>query len=101
MQKKLTPIGNILNSALKNFRPTKDTEMTRIWALWQEALGETIARETKPSAFKENTLIVNVSCSAWLQHLTFSKHEMIANLNTALKSELVKEMRFKIAKIHN
>ncbi len=101
MQKKLLHIGNILESALKSFRPTKDTEMTRIWELWHQALGETTARETKPAAFKENILIVHVSCSAWLQHLTFSKQELINKLNTALKSDLVKEIKFKIAKIHN
>ena len=101
MKKNLTHIGSILESVMANFRPAKDTEMTRIWALWPETLGETIARETKPAAFRDDTLIVHVSCSTWLQHLTFSKHEIIQNLNVALQNQLIKEIRFKIAAIRH
>ncbi|MBF0201227.1 MAG: DUF721 domain-containing protein [Desulfamplus sp.] len=101
MKKNLTHISSILDTALKDLRPAKDTEMTLIWALWNRAMGETVARETRPAAFMGNTLIVNVSCSAWLQHLNFSKHEMIRNINCALERDMVKEIRFKIAAIHN
>ncbi|SLM27389.1 conserved hypothetical protein [Desulfamplus magnetovallimortis] len=101
MQKKLTHIGEILESVLAGLRPAKDTEMTRIWSLWPQAVGETISRETKPAAFRNSTLIVHVSCSAWLQHLTFMKQQMMQDINKALQNDLVKEIRFKIASLHN
>lgn len=99
-KKKLTHIGVILEPVMANLRPAKDLEMTRIWSLWRETLGETIANETRPAAFRDATLIVHVSSSVWLQHLTFSKQDIIKNLNSALQNELVNEIRFKIAAIH-
>ncbi|MBF0468183.1 MAG: DUF721 domain-containing protein [Desulfamplus sp.] len=101
MKGKMTHVGDILESALKNFRPSGDTGMTRIWDLWHVSVGETIAREAKPGAFKDGILIVNVSSSVWMQQLTFLKQDIVAKLNQILECEMVKEIRFKIAKVHN
>ncbi|MCP3898513.1 MAG: DUF721 domain-containing protein, partial [Desulfobacteraceae bacterium] len=94
-------ISNILDTTLKNYRPKSDMEMTRIWDLWGEAVGDEVAKNAKPAAFKEGTLIVNVSSSVWIQHLKFLEKDMISNINHILNKKLVKKVRFKIAKLHN
>jgi predicted nucleic acid-binding Zn ribbon protein len=76
-------------------------EMTRIWDKWTESVGNEITKNAKPAAFKDGTLIVNVSSSVWIQHLKFLKNDMISNLNNILNKKLVKEIKFKIAKLHN
>jgi len=101
MKREMTHIGDILESALKGFRPSGDLGMTRIWDLWQVSVGETIAREAKPGAFKDGILIVNVSSSVWMQQLTFLKRDMIEKINNVLECDMVKEIRFKIASVHN
>ncbi|MBF0203812.1 MAG: DUF721 domain-containing protein [Desulfamplus sp.] len=101
MKKQLTHISSILDSALKAFRPNADMEMTKIWDLWHISVGETIAREAKPGAFKDGILIVHVSSSVWMQQLTFLKRNMIVKLNNALNCEMVKEIKFKIANVRN
>lgn len=101
MKKEMTHIGDILESALKSFRPSADIGMTRIWDMWSVSVGDTIAREAKPGAFKDGILIVHVSSSVWLQQLTFLKQDMISNINGVLDCEMVKEIRFKIASVHN
>ncbi|NOX34280.1 MAG: DUF721 domain-containing protein [Deltaproteobacteria bacterium] len=96
---KLIHISDILNSALGRYRPAMDTEMTRIWDIWDRAVGKPIAMNAKPDSFKDGILIVNVSSSAWIHQLKFLEKEMILNINKQLDLVLVKQLRFKIGKI--
>ncbi|MEA2061330.1 MAG: DUF721 domain-containing protein [Thermodesulfobacteriota bacterium] len=100
MKNNMTHISSVLDSALENFRVTSDTEMIRIWKLWDEAVGDTIARNAKPGAFKKDILLVHVSSSVWMQQLRFLKQDLISRINFALGQELVREIRFKIANLH-
>lgn len=92
-------IGNILNNSLRACRSGSDYEMTRIWDLWDSAVGEAIAQNARPAAFKGNLLIINVSSSAWLQHLNFLKSEIISKINSALERNMVNDLKFKIGNI--
>ncbi|ACN14758.1 conserved hypothetical protein [Desulforapulum autotrophicum HRM2] len=101
MKQKLTPLGSILSKVLDNLRPSSDLDMTRIWDLWDEALDQTVAANSKPGAFKEGVLIVHVSSSVWIQHLRFMEKDLKAQINLALGRPLVKELKFKIASLHS
>ena len=96
---KLIHISEILNSAFGKYRPAMDTEMTRIWDIWDQAVGKPIAMNAKPDAFKDGVLMVNVSSSSWIHQLKFLEKEMILNINKQLDLVLVKQLRFKIGKI--
>lgn len=97
----LTHISNILDIALKGYRPKSDMEMTEIWNHWPKSVGKEVAKNAAPAAFKDGILIVNVSSSVWIQHLKFLETDIISNINQLIKKELVKKIRFKIAKLHN
>lgn len=90
----------ILEQALAEFRPSKDMAMTRIWEVWDEAVGDPIARNAKPGAFKDGMLIVHVSSSVWMQQLRFCKQTMLASLNQMLGNDIVNDLMFKIATLH-
>ncbi|MCP3873199.1 MAG: DUF721 domain-containing protein [Desulfobacteraceae bacterium] len=96
---KLIHIRDILKSALGKYRPAMDTEMTRIWDIWDDAVGKPIAMNAKPDSFKDGILMVNVSSSAWIQQLKFLEKEMILNINKQFDHPIVKQIRFKIGKI--
>lgn len=100
MKSKLIHISDIINNILKNIRPSSDIGMTKIWKLWRHSVGEAIAKEATPGAFKDGTLIVHVSSSVWMQQLTFLKRDIIVKLNSELECEMVKEMRFKIGRVN-
>jgi predicted nucleic acid-binding Zn ribbon protein len=91
-----TFISNILNTCRSN-RP--DIEMTKIWSLWQEAIGPTIAENARPAAFKGKVLLVNVTSSPWMQQLQFLKQDIIRKLNSALGKEMITEIKFKIGSL--
>lgn len=89
-------IRNILDDVLKPYRSKPDFELTEVWRLWDEAVGESIAQNARPAAFKGKLLIVHVSSSTWLHQLQFLKKDMITQLNAALGKPLIEELKFKI-----
>jgi predicted nucleic acid-binding Zn ribbon protein len=98
---KLIHIKDILNTALGKYRPAMDTDMTGIWDVWDTAVGKPIAMNAKPDSFKDGLLLVNVSSSAWIHQLKFLEKDMILNINKHLDQQIVKQLRFKIGKIHS
>ncbi len=98
--KEFAHIGKLVENIMEACqRELPDSEMTRIFGLWEYAMGKRIAENTRPAAFKGNLLLVNVVSSPWMQQLQFLKNDIINNINTALGKELVREIRFKIGPV--
>ena len=89
-------IGNILGKVLKSYRSEADFGLKAVWRFWDEVVGETIAQNARPAAFKGNLLIVHVSNSTWIHQLQFLKQDLISTLNTALGQPLLADIKFKI-----
>jgi len=92
-------IGKVIQDMLKNHRLGTDTSLVRVWDVWEDAVGEAIAANTRPAAFKGDLLIVNATSSSWLQQLRFLKAEIIQKINHALGDVPVKDIKFKIGPV--
>ncbi len=90
------PIGGVIGRVLQTCRSGADIELTRIWENWGRVVGEAVAANAQPAAFKGNLLIVHVSSSVWLQQLRFVKADMIGRANAVLGKDLVADIKFKI-----
>ena len=90
------PIGNVIEKILSSQKPKAAARVARVFHLWERAVGEIIAANTKPAAFKDNILLVYVNSSTWLHHLQFLKKEIIQKVNTALEDESIVDIKFKI-----
>ena len=95
-RKDFVHIGNIIGNVLEQFRSESDGGLTRVWHIWDEVVGETIAANAQPAAFKGDLLLVHVTSSAWIHELQFLKSDMILKLNAALGKPMVTELKFKI-----
>ena len=89
-------ISGILTELLKKYRSEPDGDLARVWQLWDSIVGEAIAENAKPAAFKGNLLLVYVNNSTWVHHLQFLKEDIIAKINAAMGKTLVEEIKFKI-----
>jgi predicted nucleic acid-binding Zn ribbon protein len=89
-------IGNILEDVLKAYHTEGNFGLREVWRRWDAAVGETIAQNARPAAFKGNLLIVHVSNSTWIHQLQFLKKDLISVLNTALGQPLLADIKFKI-----
>ena len=95
----LVHIGDILNNVLKTCRSDCDEELSKVWSLWESAVGDVIAKNTKPEAFKGKLLLVLVNSHPWMHQLQFLKKDIINKVNQALGKELVQDIKFKIGPV--
>ena len=96
---KFVHIGSIIDDVLKTYRREPDGELIRVWQVWDSVVGDVIAKNAKPGAFKGRILLVYVTSSTWVHQLQFLKEEMIAKLNDALGKSLIDDLKFKIGPI--
>jgi predicted nucleic acid-binding Zn ribbon protein len=89
-------IGGVLDGLLKQLRPEAEDGMLRIWRIWEEAVGDEIARNARPAAVKGSTLLVHVSSSTWVHQLQFLKRDLISRLNAGLGQNRVEDIKFKV-----
>jgi len=93
---KFEHIGSILAEVLKTYRRESDADLVQVWQVWDRIVGDVIAQNAKPAAFKGKLLLVHVSSSTWIHQLQFLKQEMIAKLNNALGKTVIDDLKFKI-----
>ena len=62
---------------------------------WQGLLGEEIAKHSAPVSIRDGKLQVLVDSSAWLQHLTIKKRDILEKLKQVPLSKPVEEIRFR------
>lgn len=92
-------IGEILSKSLGALSGRADLELLSLWETWTEAVGEEVARHTRPKAFKGTLLLVTVDSSVWIHHLTMMKDEIMARINKQLGEETLREIRFSIGRV--
>ena len=92
-------VGGVIEDILKTRGMVSNTRLAKIWQIWEEAVGEGIASNTTPAAFKGNLLIVYAESSTWIQQLHFLKKEMIEKINAILGRNAVQDIKFKIGPV--
>lgn len=90
------PIGSVIDQILGTKRPKTAAGVARVFQLWERAVGEIIAANARPAAFKDKILLVHVNSSPWLHQLQFLKEEIIKKVNAALIDESIDDIKFKI-----
>lgn len=62
--------------------------------IWNEVVGEAVAKNTTPDRVEHGVLIVKVSSPTWRQELFFQKNEIIKKLNTKIEKKVIRDIRF-------
>ena len=89
-------LGSVINKIMQSGIRQQDAPLLQVWDLWEKAVGEIIAENARPAAFKGRLLLVHVNSSPWLHQLGFLKKEILARINRELGQDLVDEIKFKI-----
>lgn len=95
------PLAESISEVLRNCHGGEGQNAHAVWGVWDRVVGEAMARNAQPAAFKQRMLLVHVSSSVWLQEMHFRKAELIERLNMAAGSRVVEEIRFKIGLLPN
>ena len=94
--KESIPLGEIIPQVLQSYPHGSNQGLSRVWALWDQTVGEALAQNARPAAFKDNLLLVHVASPTWIHHLQFLKADLITKLNNALQNEMVADIKFKV-----
>jgi predicted nucleic acid-binding Zn ribbon protein len=65
-------------------------------AAWQEAVGDSLAKHSRPAALRRGVLEVTVSNSAVMQELTFRKKQLLKKLLELLPDLKARDLRFRV-----
>jgi len=96
---KFVHISSLIGDVLKKYRLEADAELVQVWRVWDTIVGNVIAQNAKPAAFKGRILLVHVTSSTWLHQLQFLKKDIIDKLNVTLGKTLIEDLKFKIGPI--
>jgi predicted nucleic acid-binding Zn ribbon protein len=88
------PVGKLIGALLNELGIGKKLKQYEAVRVWQDVVGEKIAKVAIPTKIINGTLIVKVEKSTWRNELSLLKREIIAKINAALKEEIVKDIKF-------
>lgn len=62
--------------------------------IWNEIVGTTVAKNTKPDRVEHGVMVVKVSSPTWRQELYFQKKEIIQKINNTIGKNVIRDIRF-------
>lgn len=89
------PVGAALETLVQQLGIDKKLKEYEAVLQWEAVVGNQIARVTRAERITQGILVVSVAASAWRQELTLRKKEIIGKLNSALATDIVKDIRFR------
>ena len=87
-------LGEALLEAFRHFEIEKPMEQHRALYLWENVVGDQIARVTTPQKIEKNVLFVAVDSPVWRNELIFLKRNIIRDLNQVLTGNAIKDIKF-------
>jgi hypothetical protein len=92
-------LGNVLEKSLKRIDPSGRLAEYSVWPVWNDIVGDIIARNAQPEKIRQGTLFVKVSSHVWMQQLQYMKDQIADKLNQKLGGEVVKNIFFYVGEI--
>jgi len=92
-------LGDVLEISLKRLDLNSRLDDYGVWTIWNQTVGNAIARNAQPEKIRNGTLMVKVSSPVWMQQLQFMKEMIVAKLNEQLKNDVVKNIFFVVGRI--
>jgi len=81
--RKANPVSleNVLGSVVKEIGLESDILLEKITKNWENIVGKTNAKATKPVTLNDGVLILTVSSPVWMTHTRFYKSSFIEKIN--------------------
>lgn len=86
-------IKSVLETFLRKTGLDKAVLQNRALIVWNEVVGEAVARRAHPEEVKHGVLIVRVDTPVWRSELSLQKSEILDALNRQLGERVIKDIR--------
>ncbi len=84
----------VIDSMLRKFGIDNAIAQNNALNVWNEIVGETVAKNTEPDRVEHGVIIVKVSSPTWRQELYFQKTEIIKKINNKIGRNVIRDIRF-------
>jgi len=91
--------GAVLATMVPQFAQSQRWNEYRVWDIWEETVGEALARKARPTKIRNGKLFVTVSNSVMMQELQFAKVMLREQLNKKLGASVVRDIMFVIGRV--
>ena len=95
-EKAFIQLKDIIESIFATSAVPMNLDDVEIWRVWDDSVGKNIADHARPSWIKKGVLMVKVTDNVWLQELEFMTEKIRERLNSKLKRDAIKKIRFKV-----
>ncbi len=83
-----------IDSMLKRFGIDNAIAQNNAINMWNEIVGDKVAKNTEPDKVEHGIITVKVSSSTWRQELYFQKKEIILKINKTIGKNVIRDIRF-------
>lgn len=87
-------LGDAIEDLVAQLGIKKKLHEQDTFVVWDQAVGERIAKVATPTRMLRGTLMVSVKSAAWRNELTMRKQEIVDRLNELLAGKIVKDIKF-------
>ena len=87
-------ISSVFRGLFKDMGIEKPIEQHKAVNVWSEVVGDRVAEISTAEKIENGILTVSVKTPVWRNELVFLKADIIKKLNTALKKNVVKDIKF-------
>jgi predicted nucleic acid-binding Zn ribbon protein len=92
-------IADAVSAALQRLGLEGRVRQHDIWRIWPLVVGPQIARHAQPYSVWQGRLIIHVTDSVWLHHLSMMRHRLVQALNEGLKPAEIREMVLRVGEV--
>lgn len=87
-------LKNDLDEFMEYMGLSEKMQDLKILKVWNECVGDTISKFSKPVEIKKNKLYVSVENAVWRYELSARKTEILERVNQILKNKTIKDIIF-------
>jgi len=92
-------IADAVSAALQRLGLEGRVRQHDLWRVWPLVVGPQIARHAQPFSVWQGRLIVHVTDSVWLHHLSMMRHRLVQALNERLAPAEIREMVLRVGEV--
>ncbi len=94
-QANIQSLGDALKMLVQSLGIEKQIEQYKIFDVWNEVVGQQVAKVAQPERLQNGVLIVNVNNAPWRTELTFRKKEILEKIHEQTKSKSITDIKFR------
>jgi hypothetical protein len=95
------PVGmaDAVADTLKRLGVDARVHQGEIWRVWPKVVGSQIARHAQPQGVWQGRLVVHVTDSVWLHHLSMMRRQILGAINAGYGGEPFRDLMLRIGAV--